>query len=164
MSESIVVSSNISDKRAVYQEIIPQIDALIAPDKDLIASLANIAAILKEVFQHHWIGFYRVKNNQLILGPFQGPLACVTLEFGKGVCGIAWKEKKAIIVDDVHQFPGHIACSSLSNSEIVIPVLDAHGEVQLILDIDSIDFNVFDQDDKKGLEEIATVISKYYFS
>jgi L-methionine (R)-S-oxide reductase len=164
MSESIIISSHVSDKKAVYEEIIPQIDALIAPDNDLIASLANISAILKEVFQHHWVGFYRVKNHELILGPFQGPLACTVIAFGKGVCGTAWKEKETIVVDDVHQFPGHIACSSLSNAEIVVPIKDAQGEVQLVLDVDSIHFHAFDEDDKAGLEKISDIISKYYFS
>jgi len=164
MSESIIISSHLSDKKAVYEEIIPQIDALIAPDNDLIASLANISAILKEVFQHHWVGFYRVKNHELILGPFQGPLACTVIAFGKGVCGTAWKEKETIVVDDVHQFPGHIACSSLSNAEIVVPIKDAQGDVQLVLDVDSVHFNAFDKEDKAGLEKISDIISKYYFS
>lgn len=163
MAESILIHQNAS-KAEKYTQLATQIDALIAPDRDLMASLANISAILKEVFQFHWVGFYRVQDKELVLGPFQGPLACVRIGYGKGVCGTAWQKGETIIVPNVHQFPGHIACSSLSNSEIVVPVKDANGSVVLVLDVDSVNFNDFDKDDQKGLEQIAELISKYYFA
>jgi GAF domain-containing protein len=163
MAESILIDKN-QTKAAIYKQLVEQIDVLIAPDDDLVASLANISALLKEVFQFHWIGFYRVQDEELVLGPFQGPLACVRIGYGKGVCGTAWQNEETIIVPDVHQFPGHIACSSLSNSEIVVPVKDTNGNVVLVLDVDSEHFNTFNTDDTKGLEAIAALITKYYFS
>lgn len=163
MAESISIDKS-GSKSLVYSQLLSQVDALIANDNDLIASLANISAILKEVFQFHWVGFYRVQDEELVLGPFQGPLACVRIGYGKGVCGTAWQNGETIIVPDVHQFPGHIACSSLSNSEIVVPVKDTNGSVVLVLDVDSEHFNTFDTDDTKGLEAIAALITKYYFS
>ncbi|MFN4124000.1 MAG: GAF domain-containing protein [Flavobacteriales bacterium] len=163
MAESILFDKN-QTKAAIYTQLVEQIEALIAPDHDLVASLANISALLKEVFQFHWVGFYRVQDKELVLGPFQGPLACVKIGYGKGVCGTAWQNGATIIVPDVHQFPGHIACSSLSNSEIVVPVMDKKGEVQLVLDVDSEHFTAFDNDDQNGLEAIAALITKYYFA
>lgn len=163
MAESILIKPN-SSKAEKYAQIAGQINAIIAPEKDLIASLANISAVLKHVFDFHWVGFYRVVNDELVLGPFQGPMACVRIAYGKGVCGTAWQKAQTIIVPDVHQFPGHIACSSLSNSEIVVPVKDKTGDVKLVLDVDSVNFNDFDSDDQQGLEQIAQIISKYYWA
>lgn len=146
-------------KVEIYESVIPQIQSLIEGEEDLIANLANIAAALKEAFNHLWIGFYIVRADNegdgktLVLGPFQGPIACTRIKFGKGVCGTAWKEKRTVIVPDVDQFPGHIACSSLSKSEIVIPIIH-NGEVVAVLDIDSIDYNTFDEIDAQYLEKI----------
>ncbi|UTW64676.1 GAF domain-containing protein [bacterium SCSIO 12741] len=127
------------------------------------ANLANVAAALKETFNWWWVGFYRVEetpsNRQLVLGPFQGPVACTRISFGKGVCGTSWAQKATLVVPDVHQFPGHIACSAESNSEIVVPVLDHNGEVSLILDVDSREFDHFDQTDQSYLERVATLLS-----
>ncbi|MBP7477036.1 MAG: GAF domain-containing protein [Chitinophagales bacterium] len=141
-----------------YGLIYQQIESICIGEEDLIANLSNIVALLKEQLQYHWIGFYFVKNDTLVLGPFQGPVACTRIGFGKGVCGKSWKEKKTIIVPDVHQFEGHIACSSLSNSEIVVPIIK-NDEVQMILDIDSVEFNTFDERDQMGLEKIASFIA-----
>ncbi len=152
------------DKKSVYESIIPQIFALIDQEKDTCANLANITAVLKEVFNFLWVGFYLVKDDDspfgksLVLGPFQGPVACTRIGFGKGVCGTSWKEQKTIIVPDVELFPGHIACSSLSRSEIVVPVLRGN-KVAAILDIDSITTSTFDQVDKHYLELLASKIS-----
>ena len=120
----------------------------------MVSSLANFVAVLKSQFDFFWVGFYLVDDNKLILGPFQGPLACTEIKFGKGVCGSAWSECKTIVVGDVHQFPGHIACSSETNSEIVLPVINAEGKVVAVLDIDSITFNDFDAVDQKYLEKL----------
>ncbi len=150
--EILIISSQ--DKEQIYKEIIPQIKCIIEGEKDLIANLANTSAILKEAFDFWWVGFYLIKDNQLVLGPFQGPLACTRINLGKGVCGTSWKEEKTIIVPDVDQFPGHIACSSLSRSEIVVPVFNK-GNIIGVLDIDSKDLNTFDQTDKKYLEQIV---------
>lgn len=138
----------------IYLELIPQIEALIASETDLIANLANISAALKEAFGFFWTGFYIVKDHELVLGPFQGPVACTRIQKGKGVCGKAWGDKKTIIVPDVDQFPGHIACSSQSKSEIVIPVCK-ENVVQLILDIDSDQLDDFSGLDEKYLIQIV---------
>lgn len=140
-------------------ELIPQISALTTDEPDLIANLANIAAALKEVFGFLWVGFYLVKGNELVLGPFQGPVACTRIQFGKGVCGKSWQNQASIIVPDVDQFPGHIACSSLSKSEIVIPVLKGN-DVHLILDIDSDQVDDFSELDEKYLSQIVKLVEK----
>jgi len=145
------------NKVAAYETIVPQIKALISDEMDLIANLANISSVLQTAFSHHWTGFYLVKNNELVLGPFQGPVACTRISYGKGVCGTSWKEQKSIIVNDVHKFEGHIACSALSNSEIVIPLRD-NNTVWGLLDIDSIEFSAFDEIDEKYLSEICALI------
>ena len=162
MSENISIPTGLP-KTEVYAALLPQLHALVEGENDTIANLANIVAALKEAFGFFWIGFYFVKqeNDQevLVLGPFQGPVACTRIGFGKGVCGAAWKERKTFVVPDVDQFPGHIACSSLSRSEIVVPVF-VNQKVAGVLDIDSTELSTFDQDDAKALEEVAKLISK----
>lgn len=141
-----------------YTQILAQIESVTAGENDLIANLANITAILKDCFNHHWVGFYLVKEDELVLGPFQGPLACTRIKFGRGVCGKSWENKETILVNNVHEFSGHIACSALSNSEIVVPVI-LNDKVVMVLDIDSIHLHHFTEEDKKGLEKIADYIS-----
>ena len=144
-------------KEGQYQSLIPQIKALLEGENDLIANLANVSAALKEQFNFLWIGFYLVKNDELVLGPFQGPVACTRILKGKGVCGASWAQAKTIIVPDVEAFPGHIACSSSSRSEIVVP-LTKEGEVLGVLDVDSAELNEFDETDSKYLSEIVGLI------
>ena len=144
-------------KEDQYQSLIPQIKALLEGENDLIANLANVSAALKEQFNFLWIGFYLVKNGELVLGPFQGPVACTRISKGKGVCGASWAQAKTIIVPDVEAFPGHIACSSSSRSEIVVP-LTKEGEVLGVLDVDSAELNEFDETDSKYLSEIIGLI------
>src|SRR5918993_3696460 len=134
MAEELIISNSL-DKKERYQTLLSQIKALVEGEQDLIANLSNIAAALKQTMNFFWVGFYLVKDNQLVLGPFQGPIACTRINFGKGVCGTSWKEKKTILVPNVDEFPGHIACSSASKSEIVLPALK-DGNVMLILDVD----------------------------
>ncbi len=140
-------------KAEQYQTLLPQIKALLEGEPDLIANLANISAALKEQFGWLWIGFYLVKNNELVLGPFQGPVACTRIKKGRGVCGTSWAEAKTIIVPDVEKFPGHIACSSLSRSEIVVPII-LNDEVVAVLDADSEALDTYDETDQQYLEEI----------
>lgn len=154
MAEEIKIPQAES-KEDKYQSLVPQIEALIEGETDLIANLANIAAALKEAMNFLWVGFYLVKEDELVLGPFQGPVACTRIAYGKGVCGSAWAEKKTIIVPDVDQFPGHIACSSLSKSEIVIPVIN-DNKVNMVLDIDSDQLNNFDHIDQQYLEKLLS--------
>ena len=144
-------------KSEQYEMLIPQIKSLIEGETDLIANLGNIAAALKEQFGWLWVGFYWVKDGQLVLAPFQGPVACTRIHKGKGVCGAAWAKAETLIVPDVEAFPGHIACSSLSKSEIVVPII-RDGEVLGVLDVDSIEYNKFDEDDKYYLEQIVAFI------
>jgi len=141
-------------KEELYQTVIPQIQALVEGETDLIANMANVVAVLHETFHFWWTGFYRVEGKQLVLGPFQGPVACTRIEYGKGVCGTAWQRGETIIVPNVHLFPGHIACSSASNSEIVVPIRK-EGEVIAVLDIDSTEYNTFDAIDQTFLERIS---------
>lgn len=155
MAENLDIATS-TDKAARYKTLLPQIDALISDESDLIANLSNISAALKQTFDFFWVGFYIVKKNELVLGPFQGPIACTRIGFGKGVCGESWKEKRTIIVPDVDLFPGHIACSSASKSEIVIPIFDKQGEVAMVLDVDSDQLNSFDAIDKEFLEELLS--------
>jgi GAF domain-containing protein len=154
MAEQLIFRDNDNNKEDKYISLYPQLNALIDGETDLIANLANVAAALKEAFNFFWVGFYIIKDNQLVLGPFQGPIACTRIAYGKGVCGTSWKENKTIIVDDVNQFPGHIACSSLSQSEIVIPIV-RNNHVVAVLDVDSEYLNHFDEVDKKYLTEIV---------
>lgn len=142
-------------KEEQYQALLPQVKALIDGEPDLIANLANICAALKEQFGWLWVGFYLVKAGELVLGPFQGPIACTRIRKGRGVCGAAWEQAQTLIVPDVEKFPGHIACSSLSKSEIVIPLI-SNGAVVAVLDVDSVLLNDFDETDKKFLEEIVS--------
>ena len=142
-----------------YQEIYKQIESVVSDETDQIANLANTAALLHEGFGFWWTSFYMVKDGQLVLGPFQGPVACTRIGFGKGVCGTAWKLRETVVVPDVHQFPGHIACSSLSQSEIVVPMFDGE-EVYAVLDIDSKELATFDETDKEWLEKIVKLLWK----
>ena len=141
-------------KSIKYQEIYKLIESVVSDENDMIANMANTAAVLHEAFGFWWTGFYIVKDGQLVLGPFQGPVACTRIGFGKGVCGTAWERRETIVVPDVHQFPGHIACSSLSQSEIVVPMFN-NDEVYAVLDIDSKELAAFDDTDKEWLEKIA---------
>lgn len=156
MAEDLNIITNV-DKAEQYQSLIPQIKGLVTGETDLIANLANISAALKEQFGWLWIGFYLVKGDELVLGPFQGPVACTRIRKGKGVCGTAWVQAETVIVPDVEAFPGHIACSSASRSEIVLPLLK-DGEVVGVLDVDSVSLNEFDEVDAKYLSEITALI------
>ena len=158
MAEELIIPPNETSKEELYNTLLPQINALIADETDIIANMANVCAALKEYFNFFWVGFYLVKQDQLVLGPFQGPVACTRIAYGKGVCGTAWKENKTLIVPDVNQFPGHIACSSLSQSEIVIPVTQ-NNEVVAVLDVDSEHLNHFDEIDKEQLTKIVALLS-----
>ena len=144
-------------KQEKYQALLPQIEALVAGEKDAIANMANVAAALHEAFGFWWTGFYRVDVQQLVLGPFQGPIACTRIPYGRGVCGTAWQRAVTVIVPNVHEFAGHIACSSASNSEIVVPVI-RDNRVIAVLDIDSTDFGAFDETDKHYLEQIVGML------
>ena len=145
------------DKAAQYESLIPQIKGLLEGETDLVANLANIAAALKEQFGWLWVGFYLVKRDVLVLGPFQGPVACTRITKGRGVCGTSWADAKTLIVPDVEQFPGHIACSSLSRSEIVVPLFH-NGEVVGVLDVDATETNQFDAVDQRYLEAIVALV------
>jgi GAF domain-containing protein len=155
MAEDLTIAKG--TKAEQYTALLPQIKALITGEPDQTANLANIAAALKEQFNWLWVGFYLVKNNELVLAPFQGPVACTRIRYGKGVCGAAWAQANTLIVPDVEAFPGHIACSSLSRSEIVVPMFK-NGEVTGVLDVDSTELNTFDETDRQYLEEIVSWI------
>ncbi len=144
-------------KHKKYQTLLPQVESLVAGETDAIANMANVAAALHEAFGFWWTGFYRVDGQQLVLGPFQGPIACTRIPFGRGVCGTAWQRAETVIVPNVHEFAGHIACSSASNSEIVVPI-QHDGRVVAVLDIDSTDFGAFDETDKHYLEQIVGML------
>lgn len=158
MAEDLNLTKGLN-REEIYQELIPQIQALVSGETDLIANLANISAALKEAFHFLWVGFYLVKEGELVLGPFQGPVACTRIQKGKGVCGAAWQDQKTIIVPNVDEFPGHIACSSFSKSEIVLP-LGVGGKVKLILDVDSDRLDDFSKIDEKYLNEILMLIEE----
>lgn len=157
MAEQLIIEVGLS-KAEKYKSLLPQIESLLHVESDVIANMANVAAALKETFDFFWVGFYLVKGDELVLGPFQGPIACTRIKYGRGVCGTSWKESDTIIVPDVDKFPGHIACSSLSKSEIVVP-LKSNGAVVAVLDVDSDDYNQFDETDKKYLNDICALIS-----
>ena len=146
------------DKNENYRLLLAQVRAIVKDETDAVANMANVAALIQEAFLFWWTGFYRVVDNQLVLGPFQGPVACTRIGFGKGVCGTSWKEKKTIVVEDVELFPGHIACSSESKSEIVVPLFKGEDVIG-VLDIDSERLATFDAVDKEWLEQIAEVVS-----
>lgn len=158
MAEELIISKS-SDKEQRYTTLIPQIEALVADERDFTANLANIAAALKQTMNFFWVGFYIVREEQLVLGPFQGPIACTRIQFGKGVCGASWKEKRIILVPNVEEFPGHIACSSASQSEIVLPAFK-NGEVVLVMDVDSDKLNDFDNVDQSALEKVIKIIER----
>ncbi len=156
MAEDLAVSQG--SKTEQYESLFPQVAAIIEGEPDLTANLANIAAALKEQFGWLWVGFYLVKNGELVVGPFQGPVACTRIRKGRGVCGASWERAATIIVPDVEKFPGHITCSSLSRSEIVVPIL-RNNEVVGVLDADSVEINQFDETDQRWLEKITALIS-----
>jgi GAF domain-containing protein len=158
MAESIAFSKT-ADRSTIYDELVPQIESLIDGESDLVANLANIAAVLKEAFGFFWVGFYLAKDGDLVLGPFQCPLACTRIKFGDGVCGHAFSNAETVIVPNVDEFPGHIACSSASKSEIVVPLFDPIGKAVGVLDVDSDKLNDFGQADADGLESIAALIT-----
>lgn len=160
MAEDILISKSAS-KEERYKELLPQIDALIGYEEDLIANLANVAAALKYGMDFFWVGFYFAKQGELVLGPFQGPVACTRIPFSKGVCGACYTERKTIVVEDVDLFPGHIACSSLSKSEIVVPIFKG-DEVVMILDVDSEELATFDETDRLFLEKLALSVSSKF--
>ena len=155
MAEDLTIVEG--SKVEIYESLIPQIAALVDGESDLVANLANISAALKEQFGWLWVGFYLVKKDELVLGPFQGPVACTRIRKGRGVCGTAWQLAQTLIVPDVEKFPGHIACSSLSRSEIVVPIL-LDGEVLGVLDVDSESIDLFDETDQKYLQQIVGLI------
>lgn len=159
MAEELIISTS-TDKQQRYQTLIPQIEALVSGEPDVVANLSNVAAALKQTMNYFWVGFYLVKNDQLVLGPFQGPIACTRIDLGKGVCGTAWQEKRTIVVPNVDEFPGHIACSSASKSEIVLPAFK-NNEVFLVLDIDSDKLNDFNEVDEKYLGEVMRIIERF---
>jgi len=155
MAEDLHISRG--SKEEQYLSLIPQIKGLVSGEPDLVANLANIAAALKEQFDFFWVGFYLVKEEELVLGPFQGPVACTRIRKGRGVCGTSWSQGNTIIVPDVEKFPGHIACSSISKSEIVVPIFK-NNEVWGVLDVDSDQYNSFDETDTQFLQEIVALI------
>ena len=158
MADDLHIISGTKEEK--YQSIIPQIKALIYGETDATANMANICAALKYGFNFFWVGFYLVKDNQLVLAPFQGPVACTRIHLGKGVCGTAWKNNEVIIVDDVDTFPGHIACSSLSKSEIVLPLYNSKKEIIGVLDVDSDEYAAFDKTDELYLKQILACIEQ----
>jgi L-methionine (R)-S-oxide reductase len=165
MAEQLIIETS-ADKATRYKTLVPQIEALVNGESDMTANLANIAAALRQTMNFFWVGFYIVKNNdlsgkpELVLGPFQGPIACTRIAFGKGVCGACWKEKKVMLVPDVEEFPGHIACSSDSKSEIVLPAFK-NNEVALVLDVDSDKLNDFDTTDEIYLTQVMKIIERF---
>lgn len=155
MSEQLFIQGETKQER--YEALLPQIKAVIEDESDLIANMANVAAMLHETFGFWWTGFYRVVGEELVLGPFQGPMACTRIKKGRGVCGTAWQQEETQVVPDVDKFPGHIACSSLSRSEIVVPVKQGE-DIIAVLDIDSAELNTFDHTDRHFLEEIVSML------
>ncbi len=159
MAENLFISQT-SDRKKIYDEIAPQIVALVEGEPDLVANLANITAALKEALGFFWVGFYIVKENQLVLSAFQGSIACTRIDFDKGVCGHCYTTRQMVVVPNVEEFPGHIACSSLSKSEIVLPIFDKNGEVAMVLDIDSDKLNDFSEADTEGLQMIVKIVEE----
>jgi L-methionine (R)-S-oxide reductase len=159
MAESVYIPVGAS-RAEIYEALTPQLKALLMGERDFIANAANLCALVSMAFRFHWVGFYRVNNQELVLGPFQGPVACTRIAWGKGVCGTAWQKNETVIVPDVDAFPGHIACSALSKSEIVVPVHSASNDVVAVLDIDSSELNDFSEVDKYYLEKWVTFLSE----
>lgn len=157
MAEELNIISTAS-KEEKYISLLPQIEALVCDEPNLVANLANVTAALKQAFGFFWVGFYLVEGNELVLGPFQGPIACTRIGLGKGVCGKAWTDKETVLVADVDQFPGHIACSGDSKSEIVVPALDTDGNVRFVIDVDSDALNDFDEVDQRYLEKVLLLL------
>lgn len=157
MAENLTVLDSTSSKTDRYESLLPQLKALVTGESNVVANLANLMAALKQSMDFFWVGVYFVENDSLVLGPFQGPVACTRIGFGKGVCGSSWKEQKVLIVEDVDAFPGHIACSSLSKSEIVLPAFK-NNKVWLVLDVDSEKLADFDETDQKYLGEVIKII------
>ncbi len=157
MAENLTISGNTKEEK--YESLLPQLRALVEGEKDLTANLANIVAALRQTFGFFWVGFYLVKENELVLGPFQGPVACTRIGHNKGVCGTSWANAETIIVDDVDKFPGHIACSSDSKSEIVVPVFNKEKKVVAVLDVDGDKYAMFNNSDKLYLEKIAGLVT-----
>lgn len=162
MAEDLHIDTSLT-KEERYASLLPQLEGLVTGESDTIANMANVAAALRETFGFWWVGFYLVQQNELVLGPFQGPVACTRIQFGKGVCGSAWKEKETLIVPDVEKFPGHIACSSASRSEIVVPGIMDNGEVKFVLDIDSELLHHFDKTDQANLSQICNLLIQNHF-
>ncbi|MBC5994262.1 GAF domain-containing protein [Pontibacter cellulosilyticus] len=160
MAESLIVDQTLS-KEERYKTLLPQIEALVTGETDLIANISNLVAALKQGFDFFWVGVYFNKEGQLVLGPFQGPIACTRIPYHKGVCGASYTQQQTILVPDVEAFPGHIACSSDSKSEIVVPVIK-NGEVKLVLDVDSDKLNDFDEVDQKYLEQLMQLVANWY--
>jgi GAF domain-containing protein len=160
MAESVAFTRT-ADRGVVYAEILPQIEALMAGETDLTANLANVAAMLKEALGYFWVGFYIERGGQLVLGPFQGPVACTRIDLDKGVCGHAYTTRETVIVPNVDDFPGHIACSSAARSEIVVPIFEGEGNVFGVLDADSDRLNDFSETDREGLSRIVGVIERF---
>lgn len=154
MSENLIIKGD--SKKELYENLLPQLKALVEGENDIIANMANVSACLKDTFNFWWVGFYRVINDELVLGPFQGPLACTRIRKGKGVCGTAWQKAETVVVPDVDEFPGHIACSSLTRSEIVVPIIK-NDNVVAVLDIDSEKPDNFDYVDKDNLEKLVAL-------
>ena len=159
MAENLIISQS-TEKKERYEVLVPQIAALVEGEKDVVANMSNVVAALRQTMGFFWVGFYLVKDNQLVLGPFQGPIACTRINFGKGVCGASWKEKRTILVPDVEEFPGHIACSSDSKSEVVLPAFKG-DEVALVLDVDSDRLNDFDEIDVLYLEKVMRIVESF---
>ena len=157
MAEDLNITTS-TDKAEQYQSLIPQVEALLMGELDLVANLANVCAALKEQFKWFWVGFYLVKADELVLGPFQGPVACTRIGLGKGVCGTSWQQEKTLIVPDVDAFPGHIACASASRSEIVVPVFNS-GKVVAVLDVDSDELDQFDETDAQYLQQVVELVN-----
>ena len=155
MADDLLITKGTKEEQ--YESLLPQIRGLLEGENDLVANLANVAAALKEQFNWLWVGFYLVKNDELVLGPFQGPVACTRIKKGKGVCGASWAKAETLIVPDVEKFPGHIACSSLSRSEIVVPIV-RNTQVVGVLDVDSVELDQYDETDKKFLEQIVDLL------
>lgn len=160
MAENLIIAGQTKAER--YETLLPQAFALIDTETDLVAAMANVAAAIHHSFGWLWTGFYLVKQDELVLGPFQGPIACTRIRKGKGVCGSAWQQAQTLVVPDVDAFPGHIACSSLSRSEIVVPLLDNQGQVRAVLDVDSVELASFDESDRVALEQICQRFARLF--
>ncbi|OGX87977.1 GAF domain-containing protein [Hymenobacter glacialis] len=160
MAENLTLDTTLT-KAEQYQQLLPQIAALTTGESDLTANLANTAAALRQAFGFFWVGFYLVKADELVLGPFQGPIACTRIRHGKGVCGASWAQAQTLLVPDVEEFPGHIACSSDSKSEIVVPIIK-NGQVVAVLDVDSDQLNDFDHDDQAALEQLMQLAAQWF--